>query len=171
MKNSDIPWNEPPARFKAFMHLMVNGKDQSIRSLADQWGMSKSGAQKIIDEWTKRGQNRVRITQVKTSKIEKQNGQNGVRKVDTPIHPETPKIFITRDEFNTLVASFGRNAAEMKIRHMNNYLVNHPRKKYANHFTILQEWIERDGLNGKTTVADSRESEALNVFASINGRR
>jgi len=82
MKDIDI-WNEPPVRFKALMYLMVHGKDKSTRLLANQWNMSKSSAQRIIEGWDKSGTKSIRITIIKNKDLKKTSGTNLGQKRDS----------------------------------------------------------------------------------------
>ncbi len=178
MKDIDI-WNEPPVRFKALMYLMVHGKDKSTRLLANQWNMSKSSAQRIIEGWDKSGTKSIRITIIKNKDLKKTSGTNLGQKRDSiqPIFQDYFKVKITKEEYCELINKFGKSIVDTKIRHMHTYLVDRPRKKYSNHYNTLEAWVLKDTNNGtyKNSTREDRKNEsarrAFEFAATVRTRK
>jgi len=50
------------------------------------------------------------------------------------------KVMLTRDEHAKLVERFGEQDAARLIEILDNYLVNHPRKRYESHYRAILAW-------------------------------
>ena len=50
------------------------------------------------------------------------------------------KVLMTQDEFRKLLEKYGAEDAARLVEILDDYLVNHPKKKYSSHYRAILSW-------------------------------
>lgn len=78
------------------------------------------------------------------------------------------KVLLTSREYDQLVEKFGSSDADRLVGILDDYLVNHPRKKYASHYRAILSWCVNKLQEEKLT--EQRLTNAQEASKRISGQ-
>jgi len=107
----------------------------------------------------KGSENRPRTDNTIDNTIDNTNTYSAPRARDG--HRYGDKVIMSPDEYDKLVARFGDSDARRLVEILDNYLINHPQKRYASHYRAILSWCVRE-LN-EQKLAEQRLSNAQHV--------